>query len=131
MKKLQAKASRVFRQFSRVLAREIITGDPILPPELERMIFEFVAVNDGLPDQQHVGETTLAVAQVCRRAQNWIEPFIYEQVLLLEFTNHAAFLATIAARPVSFFAAHVKHLYFDYASRCTPSGACSASAQAP
>ncbi|KAJ6541565.1 hypothetical protein B0H19DRAFT_1077398 [Mycena capillaripes] len=108
MKKLQAKAGKVFRRFSRVRAREGITDsshDPILPPELERVIFELVAANDALP-HQHAGKTTLAIAQ------NWIEPFIYERVSLYEY-NHRAFLATIAARPASFFAAHVKHLYFD------------------
>ncbi|KAJ7490709.1 hypothetical protein FB451DRAFT_1166048 [Mycena latifolia] len=95
-----------------------ITGEPILPPELEREIFELVAATEAPPDHwmhQHVGNTVLVLPRVCRRAQIWIEPFIYERVSLLQ-TFHGldpipSFLATIDARPASFFAAHVKHLY--------------------
>ncbi|KAJ7490707.1 hypothetical protein FB451DRAFT_1220841 [Mycena latifolia] len=127
MKRIQAKVERALRRFSGVPAsaessppvvREIITGEPILPPELEREIFELVAATDAPPDywmHQHVGNTVLVLPQVCRRAQSWIEPFIYERVSLLQ-TFHGldpipSFLATIDARPASFFAAHVKHLY--------------------
>ncbi|KAJ7621991.1 hypothetical protein DFH06DRAFT_769974 [Mycena polygramma] len=97
---------------------QVITGDPILPPELEREIFELVAAYDLLPNRwthQHVADTTLALPQVCRRVQSWIEPFIYEHISFL-WSMHGAlprFLATISARPPSFFATHVKYLYFD------------------
>ncbi|KAJ7490717.1 hypothetical protein FB451DRAFT_624688 [Mycena latifolia] len=126
MKRIQAKVERALRRFSEVPAsaessppvvREIITGEPILPPELEREIFELVATTAAPPDywmHQDVGNTVLVLPQVCRRVQSWIEPFIYERVSLLQ-TFHGldpipSFL-TIDARPASFFAAYVKHLY--------------------
>ncbi|KAJ7621994.1 hypothetical protein DFH06DRAFT_770029 [Mycena polygramma] len=102
------------------VVHQVITGDPILPPELEREIFELVAAYDLLPNRwthQHVADTTLALPQVCRRVQSWIEPIIYERISFLWSANGAEpvprFLATISARPASFFATHVKHLYFD------------------
>ncbi|KAJ6585600.1 hypothetical protein B0H19DRAFT_425112 [Mycena capillaripes] len=132
MKKIQEKVDKVFRRFSRVppappvavvhvppIVREVITGDPIFPPELEREIFELAAATDWTDSwtHQHVGVTALALPQICRRAQQWIEPFIYERISLLWATNGGdpvpRFLETIAARPASFFAAHVKYLYFD------------------
>ncbi|KAJ7256872.1 hypothetical protein B0H12DRAFT_1284142 [Mycena haematopus] len=99
---------------------EVITGDPSLPPELERAIFELVAANDPVDSwtHQHVGDTVLVLPQVCRRVQSWIEPIIYERISLLYSYNGGEpvpkFLATIDARPASFFAAHVKYLYFDH-----------------
>ncbi|KAJ7621974.1 hypothetical protein DFH06DRAFT_1009702, partial [Mycena polygramma] len=47
-----------------------------------------------------------------------IEPIIYERISFLWSANGAEpiprFLATISSRPASFFATHVKHLYFDH-----------------
>ncbi|KAJ7704964.1 hypothetical protein B0H17DRAFT_1193451 [Mycena rosella] len=130
MKRIQAKVARALRRLSGVpapailpsspppLAREVITGEPILPPELEREIFELAAASDAPPDywmHQHVGDTVLVLPQVCRRAQSWIEPFIYERVSLLQnFRGEdpiPQFLATLDVRPATFFATHVKHLY--------------------
>ncbi|KAJ7621972.1 hypothetical protein DFH06DRAFT_769494 [Mycena polygramma] len=133
MNAVKQKVDKVFRRFSKippatppiippqpVVIRQAITGDPVLPPELEREIFELVAVYDLLPDSwthQHIGDTALALPQVCRRVQSWIEPIIYEHISFLWSANGAEpvprFLATISARPSSFFATHVKHLYFD------------------
>ncbi|KAF7364673.1 Zn(2)-C6 fungal-type domain-containing protein [Mycena venus] len=131
MKRIQKKVDKVMRRFSRILLsappavdaprdREVITGDPFLPPELEREIFELAARNDPVDSwtHQHVGDTLLVLPQVCRRVQSWIEPFIYERVSLLQSFNGAQpvpkFLATVDARPASFFATHVKYLYMDY-----------------
>ncbi|KAJ7133417.1 hypothetical protein C8R44DRAFT_849522 [Mycena epipterygia] len=128
MKKIQAKLERSLRRFSSAPAppvfvappvvQEQITGEPILPPELEREIFELAAATDPPPNywtRQHVGDTVIALAQVCRRAQSWIEPLIYERVSLLDVfdgTNPVPlFLDTLDKRPPSFFAMHVKHLY--------------------
>ncbi|KAF7348103.1 Zn(2)-C6 fungal-type domain-containing protein [Mycena sanguinolenta] len=130
MKRIKEKVHKTFRRFSQVqpslaavvappMVREVIAGDPFLPPELEREIFELVAANDPLDiwTHQHVGVTVLALPQVCRRVQSWIEPIIYERISLLHSFNGGEpvpkFLATINARPASFFAAHVKYLYFD------------------
>ncbi|KAJ7619623.1 hypothetical protein FB45DRAFT_1062985 [Roridomyces roridus] len=126
MNKIQARFKRALRRLSRAdpppvpAVREIITGDPKLPPELEREIFELVVATDFPSDywsHQHVGDTTLVLPQVCRRAQSWIEPFIYERVALLQNYNgrdpFSSFLATVDARPATFFAARVKHLYLD------------------
>ncbi|KAJ7621975.1 hypothetical protein DFH06DRAFT_769497 [Mycena polygramma] len=103
------------------VACQLITGDPILPPELEREIFELVAAYDLSLDpltHRRVGDTVLALPLVCRRVQNWIEPMIYERVSFLWASNGGEcaprFLETISARPASFFATHLKHLYFDY-----------------
>ncbi|KAJ7605215.1 hypothetical protein FB45DRAFT_1042572 [Roridomyces roridus] len=131
MNKIQARVKRAFQRRSRAppppvpapapaAPRETITGDPRLPPELEREIFELVVATDfpsGYWSHQHVGDTTLVLPQVCRRVQSWIEPFIYERVALLQNYNGrgpiSSFLATVDARPATFFAAHIKHLYLD------------------
>ncbi|KAJ7619629.1 hypothetical protein FB45DRAFT_931252 [Roridomyces roridus] len=102
----------------------MITGDPILPPELERDIFELVVSIDtdfttDYRSHQHVGDTVLVLPRVCRRVQSWIEPLIYERVTLLLNSRlggrdpFTALLSTVDARPATFFAAHVKHLYLD------------------
>ncbi|KAJ7878863.1 hypothetical protein B0H14DRAFT_2711152, partial [Mycena olivaceomarginata] len=104
----------------RSAVREAITGDRLLPPELEQQIFQLVATNDpvGVWRHQHIGDTVLVLPQVCRRVQIWIDPFIYERISRLRSYNDARpvpnFLATIKTRPANFFAAHVKYLYFDY-----------------
>ncbi|KAJ7878841.1 hypothetical protein B0H14DRAFT_1630343 [Mycena olivaceomarginata] len=131
MKRIKDKVNNALRRFSRVdpappakstevAVREVITGDPFLPPELEREIFVLVAVNDPVDGwtHQHVGDMVLVLPQVCRRVQIWIEPLIYERISLLQSFNGGQpvprFLATIDTRPASFFALHVKYLYFDY-----------------
>ncbi|KAJ7131728.1 hypothetical protein C8R43DRAFT_1024409 [Mycena crocata] len=125
MKRIQEKVGRTFRRFSRAPAvvkasPDVITGDPILPPELEREIFELAAAMDAPPDywtHQHVGDIVLVLPQVCRRVQAWIEPLIYERISLLYNFNGRdpvpRFLETVDARPANFFATHVKYLYFD------------------
>ncbi|KAJ7745216.1 hypothetical protein DFH07DRAFT_963435 [Mycena maculata] len=71
----------------------------------------------GYWSRQHVGDTVLSLTRICRHVQSWIEPFIYERIAILQNYNGldpvVPFLATINARPPSFFATHVKHLYID------------------
>ncbi|KAJ7619627.1 hypothetical protein FB45DRAFT_161916 [Roridomyces roridus] len=90
----------------------MITGDPILPPELERDIFELVVSIDtdlttDYRSHQHVGDTVLVLPRVCRRVQSWIEPLIYERVALLQNSRgrdpFTALLSTVDARPATFF----------------------------
>ncbi|KAJ7028406.1 hypothetical protein C8F04DRAFT_1265942 [Mycena alexandri] len=103
------------------VARELITGDPFLPPELEREIFELAAEleTDAVFDswRQRVGSTVLVLPRVCRRVKSWIEPFMYRDIVLRQSFNGAdpvlRFLAAVDSHPPSFFATHVKHLYFD------------------
>ncbi|KAF8145359.1 hypothetical protein K438DRAFT_1991882 [Mycena galopus ATCC 62051] len=122
MNEIHAKLDQVFRRSYRVnpalpAAREPITGDPILPPELEREIFELAAAIPYYWTDQHVGDMALVLPQVCRRAQSWIEPLIYERISFLADTSTKdptpLFLRTIDTRPASFFAENVKYLYFD------------------
>ncbi|KAJ7856685.1 hypothetical protein B0H14DRAFT_710654 [Mycena olivaceomarginata] len=119
---MREKIGKSLRRFSRVrpappapgaaarpvVQAEVITGDPFLPPELEREIFELAAASDVGEGRtrQYVGKIMLTLPQVCRRAQSWIEPLIYERIQLLEWNGVDAvpqLLATINARPASFF----------------------------
>ncbi|KAF7358712.1 Zn(2)-C6 fungal-type domain-containing protein [Mycena sanguinolenta] len=125
MNENHAKLYQVLRRSYRVpppapIAQEVITGEPILPPELEREIFELAAAIPNYWTNQHVGDMALILPQVCRRAQSWIEPLIYERIALSKPTmdNYnferrlQLFLQTINTRPANFFAANVKYLYF-------------------
>ncbi|KAJ6492238.1 hypothetical protein C8R45DRAFT_1137385 [Mycena sanguinolenta] len=102
------------------ISPEIIAGEPILPPELEREIFELTAVTPNYWTKQHVDDMTLILPQVCRRTQSWIEPLIYERIAFSKSTlvqdnferRLQLFLETMNTRPASFFAANVKYLYF-------------------
>ncbi|KAJ7621973.1 hypothetical protein DFH06DRAFT_769500 [Mycena polygramma] len=98
---------------------EVITGDPVLPLELEREIFEVAAAVPNYWTKQHVGDMALVLPQVCRRAQSWIEPLIYGHISFPLLSNSPAdlamFLETIDTRPATFFATHVKYLDFDSA----------------
>ncbi|KAF7364565.1 Zn(2)-C6 fungal-type domain-containing protein [Mycena venus] len=122
MNETQAKLWQVLQRSYRVpvappTVPEEISGDPILPPELEREIFELAAAIPNYWTEQHVGDMALILPQVCRRAQSWIEPLIYERISLPPFNDRGdrilLFLRTIDSRPASFFAANVKYLYFD------------------
>ncbi|KAJ7069179.1 hypothetical protein C8F01DRAFT_1111800, partial [Mycena amicta] len=133
MKKLRGKVGRVLRLLSGTLkadaalsfseslppVKQMITGDPKLPPELERKIFELAAVDDE-PEwwlRQNSGDTMLLLPLVCQQAQAGIEPLIYERISLLQTFNGVPtgrtvplFLETLATRPASFFAQHVKRV---------------------
>ncbi|KAK7022330.1 Zn(2)-C6 fungal-type domain-containing protein [Favolaschia claudopus] len=128
MNSIRNKVDKIVKRFSQVpppvvmqpipQPEQPITGDPFLPPELERYIFELVAANDTVGSswsQQHVGDTVLVLPRVCRRVQCWIEPMIYSRIPLMQPVmdgdRAAKFLATIDARPACFFATHVRVLY--------------------
>ncbi|KAJ6487180.1 hypothetical protein C8R47DRAFT_1320781 [Mycena vitilis] len=122
VQKFNEKLGRVLRRSYRVfpaspVVGEVISGDPVLPPELEREIFELAAAVPNYWTKQHVGDMALVLPQVCRRAQSWIEPLIYERISLSPPSSTARrlamFLETVDIRPASFFAAHVKYLDFD------------------
>ncbi|KAJ7738339.1 hypothetical protein B0H16DRAFT_1570508, partial [Mycena metata] len=133
MKSIRGKVAKALRRFSGApfapptppedaalpVVRELITGDPFLPPELEREIFELAAETDTVFDswRQRVGSTVLVLPRVCRRVKSWIEPFMYRDIALRQSFDGVdpvpRFLAAVDSHPPSFFATHVKHLYFD------------------
>ncbi|CAK5270537.1 unnamed protein product, partial [Mycena citricolor] len=100
--------------------KENISGAPRLPPELEREIFEMVVRCDWVEDwsRNSVWSMTLLLPLVCQRVRQWIEPLIYRKISILQPHNgaptEALFLRTLASRPPSFFAAHVRTLYFHH-----------------
>ncbi|KAJ7160291.1 hypothetical protein C8R46DRAFT_1285886 [Mycena filopes] len=75
--------------------------------------------------RQSVGSAVLALSLVCRRAKIWrvqtlillIDPIIYRTVpLLRSFVGQdpvSRFLVVVDSHPPSFFAMHVKSIYFD------------------
>ncbi|KAF8868800.1 hypothetical protein BD779DRAFT_1591568 [Infundibulicybe gibba] len=79
---------------------------PLLPPELERDIFELAA-------RTHRG-TAVNLTLVARRVQIWIERVIYEVVSLSDRNKCSSFLRTLNTRSVQFFDEHVKALCLPY-----------------
>lgn len=76
--------------------------EPVLPPELERKIFELVAkLNPGM---------AVCLALVSRRVQLWMEDYLYSTITLSTPELCQRLLYTIDTRPPSFFAEHVKSL---------------------
>ncbi|KAJ7167955.1 hypothetical protein C8R46DRAFT_1094577 [Mycena filopes] len=109
-------------------------SNPRLPPELERVIFEFAAITH---------RTSIPTfMRVCWRVKQWVEPLLYEVVFVTSpFVNHVrqmqgipvmpveVFIHAIATKPHSFFAASVRHLflqsYLESATVSTIFAACS------
>ncbi|KAF8211114.1 hypothetical protein K438DRAFT_1808835 [Mycena galopus ATCC 62051] len=85
--------------------------ETILPPELEREIFELVAVMPNPSGEQYSWDMALNISQD--------GALVYERIVLLQAEDSAEdstaqlLLRTIDSRPASFFAEHVKSLYFD------------------
>ncbi|KAG5637097.1 hypothetical protein H0H81_005780 [Sphagnurus paluster] len=75
---------------------------PVLPPELERDIFELTA-------RSYKG-MAVVLTLVSRRVQFWIETKLYETITLSTRELSTAFLYTVHARPKSFFTTAVKSL---------------------
>jgi hypothetical protein len=80
-----------------------------LPSELERIIFEIAAFS--------YKATALQLVLIARRVQTWIEPIIYQTVMLGLDSSTAGltedlFMRTLNSRPSDFFATHVKTLLF-------------------
>ncbi|KAJ7863169.1 hypothetical protein B0H13DRAFT_1095684 [Mycena leptocephala] len=74
---------------------------PILPPEIEREIFEITAQFPG---------NAVNLVLVARRTQIWIERLIYETVTLSDQKICDKFLRTLDTRPAQFFTDNVKSL---------------------
>ncbi|KAJ7483342.1 hypothetical protein FB451DRAFT_1234162 [Mycena latifolia] len=78
------------------------SGDePVLPPEIEREIFEMTA---------RFPRNAVKLALVARRTQIWIERIIYETVTLSNQDICDKFLRTLDSRPAQFFMDNVKSL---------------------
>ncbi|KAJ7498090.1 hypothetical protein B0H11DRAFT_1998631, partial [Mycena galericulata] len=74
---------------------------PILPPEIEREIFETTA---------RFPRNAVQLVLVARRTQIWIERLIYETVTLADQQLCDKFLRTLETRPPQFFTDSVKSL---------------------
>ncbi|KAH9985247.1 hypothetical protein BJV77DRAFT_1033317 [Russula vinacea] len=97
----------------------IITGPPRLPPEIEVQIFEDCARNNR--------ETCLELILVARRVRVWIEPILYEIVILDNYGRRSQassltykpsfelFMANIDSKPPEFYSKHVKNLWISTA----------------
>ncbi|KAJ7231717.1 hypothetical protein B0H12DRAFT_1146251 [Mycena haematopus] len=85
---------------------ETISGEgtephPILPPEIEREIFEITAQFPG---------NAVNLVLVARRTQIWIERLIYDTVVLSDEEICHKFIRTLDSRPAQFFVDNVKSL---------------------
>ncbi|KAJ6485535.1 hypothetical protein C8R45DRAFT_275506 [Mycena sanguinolenta] len=83
------------------ISGEISEPQPILPPEIEREIFEITAQFRG---------NAVNLVLVARRTQIWIEPLIYDTVILSDEEICHKFMRTLDSRPAQFFAENVKSL---------------------
>ncbi|KAF5376234.1 hypothetical protein D9615_008565 [Tricholomella constricta] len=72
------------------------------PEELQRFIFETAARADAWTARQLV--------LVARHVRNWIEPILYECILIRCQRDAALLFETIGSKNRGFFAAHVKYL---------------------
>ncbi|KAJ7034271.1 hypothetical protein C8F04DRAFT_1234338 [Mycena alexandri] len=88
---------------------------PRLPPELERVIFEFAALSrrSSIP----------CLMRIAWRVKNWVEPLLYQVVFITSSARQVRqmhgfplmpvdlFIHAIATKPPSFFATSVRHLF--------------------
>ncbi|KAG6861479.1 hypothetical protein C0995_016258 [Termitomyces sp. Mi166 len=74
----------------------------VLPDELQRLIFETAARGDSNIARQLV--------LVCRHVRTWIEPILYECIIVRSQQQAEAFFKTIAAKPQGFFGPIVNSL---------------------
>ncbi|EGO22469.1 hypothetical protein SERLADRAFT_409958 [Serpula lacrymans var. lacrymans S7.9] len=85
---------------------------PALPTELEQMIFVTAALDYPLSAPK--------LALVARRTQLWVEPLVYEAIIVQHPSNTSrkatvdGFLYAISRKPADFFARHVKILILSY-----------------
>ncbi|KAJ6564160.1 hypothetical protein B0H19DRAFT_1140452 [Mycena capillaripes] len=77
-------------------------GDPPLPAELERLIFELAASSSP--------KSMPALLLIAQRVKIWIEPLLYE-VLTLNPARIARLAPIFSTKPASFFRC-VRHIYF-------------------
>ncbi|KAK7027834.1 hypothetical protein R3P38DRAFT_2940459 [Favolaschia claudopus] len=77
--------------------------DPILPPELEREIFELAARQD-----QSIALTLLTV---CHRVHSWVEPLLYRVLLVSGYLAPA--LLALKLKPAAFKKTAVRHVFIE------------------
>ncbi|KAJ7195759.1 hypothetical protein GGX14DRAFT_376659 [Mycena pura] len=83
-----------------------MAGEPFLPIELEREIFEISAIRHP--------EIAPVLLRVARRVFIWIEPLLYRVMRVGKSRRRAAaFLKATKTKPPAFFAASVRALCFD------------------
>ncbi|KAK7045262.1 hypothetical protein R3P38DRAFT_191186 [Favolaschia claudopus] len=77
--------------------------DPLLPPELERKIFETAAIHDrsSIPN----------ILRVCHRAHTWIEPFLYRVLIVSDYRSPA--LVALKKKPTEFKKIAVRHVFIE------------------
>ncbi|KAK7058068.1 hypothetical protein R3P38DRAFT_2599662 [Favolaschia claudopus] len=87
--------------------------EPVLPPELEREIFETAAYIDrsDIP----------ALLLVCKRVHQWIEPLLYRSITIVARDDSR--LLAVQARPAAFLQRNLHHLCVAYNSTDTLTGA--------
>ncbi|KAF7373254.1 hypothetical protein MSAN_00534300 [Mycena sanguinolenta] len=76
--------------------------EPILPPELEREIFEVAAGLDF--------HTTSSLLRVARRVREWVEPFLYRVIVINDSAKAEAYHLTFLRKP-HLLANNLQHLY--------------------
>ncbi|KAK7045263.1 hypothetical protein R3P38DRAFT_3177483 [Favolaschia claudopus] len=77
--------------------------DPILPPELEREIFELAARQD-----QSIVPPLLTV---CHRVRSWVEPLLYRVLLVSSYQVPA--LVALKSKPAAFKKTAVRHVFIE------------------
>ncbi|KAK7039951.1 hypothetical protein R3P38DRAFT_2770077 [Favolaschia claudopus] len=77
--------------------------DVILPPELEREIFEIAATEDK--------RTIPALLRVCHRAHNWIEPLLYRTLIISDYDD--AELVALRSKSLEFKKRAVHHVFIE------------------
>ncbi|KAJ6458042.1 hypothetical protein C8R47DRAFT_1203298 [Mycena vitilis] len=73
----------------------------VLPPELEREIFEITAIQDP--------RSIPALLRVCRRVHTWVEPLLYRILIIFEWNSRLA--SALTSKPAAFLKAAVRHAY--------------------
>lgn len=76
---------------------------PILPPELERYIFELTA-RDPKSDQQIFNRLML----VASRVHTWLEPLQFELLYLVGKTSVSNLIRTLSTKPPGFAVRYIK-----------------------
>ncbi|KAF8069962.1 hypothetical protein FPV67DRAFT_994905 [Lyophyllum atratum] len=72
------------------------------PDDLQRLIFEIAARADG--------KTARRLVLVARHVRKWIEPILYECLIIRSQREGTLLFETIGSKPRGFFATHVKSL---------------------
>ncbi|KAF8171019.1 hypothetical protein K438DRAFT_1853150 [Mycena galopus ATCC 62051] len=84
------------------------TSPPILPPELERAIFEIAAISSPASISKFM--------RVAWRVKSWVEPLLYRTFIVDDWNappriKPSTLVSLIQSKPASFFRDSVRHLY--------------------